>query len=113
MKKESDRVRKLQTVHSREDRQIPARARACQKFDRLRIARNRTGTTIRPNDEAGKRLCVKISTGELLGGPGKLGSRDKYLTLTESREIAWVPQLGQMTKIGSERAQKLQPVRSP
>ena len=34
----------------------------------------------------------------------------KYFTITDSREIAWVPQLGQMTKIGGDRVRKLQAV---
>ena len=37
--------------------------------------------------------------------------RAEYLTVIESREIARVPQLGQMTKIGSDRVRELQLVR--
>ena len=59
---------------------LRTRARTA-KFDRLGIVRNRMATTIRPNDENGKRLRGKISTGELLGGLGNLHRRARALTI--------------------------------
>ena len=68
----NDHAQKLEPVHFEEDREVCARARTLQKFGRHGIARNQTGTTIRPNDEDGKRSHAKISTGELSGGQGNL-----------------------------------------
>ena len=91
---------------------ICTRVCARETFDPHGIARNCTGTTIRANDEHGKRSRVTISTGDLSRGRKFARVRVIYLTLTESRQIARVPQFDQMTKIGSDRARKLQPVRS-
>ena len=60
------------------------------------------GTLVRPNDEDWKQSHKKIRNGALLGGPGNLRTRAKSLTVTESREIARAPQLGQMTKMESD-----------
>ena len=69
-------------------------AHACQKFDYHGIARNSMGTTIWPNDEDGKQSRAKISIDELSGGPRNLRTRARaiYMTVTESREVARVPQ---------------------
>ena len=108
-----ERVRKLQPVCYREDRKICACARARQMFEHHGITRNHLGTTVRPNDKDGKHSRAKISTDELSGGLGNLRTRVRaiYLTVTESRKIARVPQLRQMMKKGSNYCrQKLQTV---
>ena len=72
-------------------------------------------TKIKPIDEDGLRLCAKISTGELSGGPKNLhthAARAKYLIVTESRKIARAPQSGRMIKMGKDHVRKFQPVSS-
>ena len=63
---------------------MPARI----KFDRAGIARNRTGTTIRPNDEDGKRSRVKITNGALPGGSGNLRTPARTTKVLSSRNRA-------------------------
>ena len=74
-------VLKFQPMRSREDSKICPSAPKGQKFDHLEITQNCTGTTIRPNDEDGKRLRAKISTGDLLGGQGNLRTRAHELNI--------------------------------
>ena len=83
---------------------------AREKGCRLIIARNRTGSIFRPNNKYWKRSRTKIVNGTLPGGDGILAcvnGRANVVAVSESREIVRVAYLGQITSIGSGRAQKL------
>ena len=88
-----------------------ARERGCG----LRIARNHTGFIFKPNNEYWKQSRAKIIKGALPEGPRILecvNGRAKEVVVSELCEIAWVAYLGQITNIGSSRAQKLKKERS-
>ena len=87
----------------------------CEKGCCLRIARNRTGSIFRPNNDYWKRSCMKIIKGVPPGLAGILAcaiSYSKKVAVSKSREIAWVAYLGQITNIRNGRTWKLLKERS-
>ena len=71
---------------------------------------NRMDSIFRPNNEYWKRSRAKSWKGALSGGVGILACANghaKEVAFSESREIARVAYLGQITNIGSGRVRKL------